>query len=247
MHFLTREQPKTKASPLPTETSPQSTAATEASSEPIVVTESGSAEWTRLEELALLGMKAEDMTWKEIDEMLPGKDVENIKKKYGELFVAGPASVEPKEGEARIEGAKKEEEKQDGKEEVKTDKAKTVEESKKEKPEDKKSRTESKRGRKKHKEYKAEKGKGRAEYEKSEEGKPEETRGILKAKATAMEKGKGGELKSINGHPVIFVDDDEELNFNEVSPRSLSSMGAVKTYCYRSFFTSMPSTHVMMR
>ena len=43
----------------------------------------------------------------------------------------------------------------------------------------------------------------------------------MKAKATAEEKGKGGELKSIDGHPVIFVDDDEELEFHEVSPRIL--------------------------
>lgn len=230
MHFLTREQPKTKASPLSTETSPQSTAATEAPTEPLVIIESGIAEWTRLEELALLGMKAEDMTWKEIGEMLPGKDVENIKKKYRELYVAAPASVKPKEGDGKNEEAEKEEERKDGKEEVKTDEAKTVEESKKEKSQDRKPRKESRQGRKSHKEYKAQKGKGKADYEKSEEvkpeeGKSEETKGILKAKATAIEKGKGGELKSINGHPVIFVDDDEELDFNEVSPRILEWPG----------------------
>lgn len=175
-------------------------------------------------------MKAEDMTWEEIHEMLPGKDVENIKQKYRDLYVAAPASVKPKEGDGENEEAKKEEERKDGKEEVKTDEAKTVDESKKEKSEDKRSRKEGRQGKKSHKENKAQKGKGKAEHEKSEEvkpeeGKPEEIKGILKAKATATEKGKGGELKSINGQPVIFVDDDEELNFNEVSPRILERHG----------------------
>ena len=54
-----------------------------------------------------------------------------------------------------------------------------------------------------------------------EEAKPEEKMGTLKAKATAEERGKGGELKSIGGHPVIFVDDNEELEFDEVSLRMM--------------------------
>lgn len=165
------------------------------------------------------------MTWKEIEEMLPGKDVENIEKKYRELYVPAPSSVKPMEGDGENENAKKEEETKDGKEEVKTVEAKPVEERVEKKSEDRKSRKEVKRGKKSHKEYKAQKGKGKAACEKSEEakseGRPAEIKGILKAKATATEKGKDGELKSINGHPIIFVDDDGELDFDEVSPRIL--------------------------
>ena len=189
-----------------------------------MATESGSAAWKRLEELALLGMKAQNMNWKEIGEALPGKDMDDIKKKYRELYVDAPASVKPKEGEVKTEEAKKDEEKKEEEtQEAKTDEAKAGEESKKEKPEDKKPKKDSKQSKKSQKESKAQKGKGKTEDAKPEEvepeeAKPEETKGILKAKATAEEKGKGGELKSINGHPVIFVDDDEEINFDEVSP-----------------------------
>lgn len=160
-------------------------------------------------------MKAQDMSWKEIGEALPGKDMEDIKKKYRELYVDVPANVKPKEGDGNQEGKK--EEKRD---ETNPDEAKAAEGSKTEKAEGKKVGKEWKKGQKG---SKVQKGKGKAIEAKPEEVKPEEDRqekpkGILIAKARAEEKGKGGELKSIHGHPVIFVDDNEELDFDEVSP-----------------------------
>ena len=154
------------------------------------------------------------MSWKEIGEALPGKDTEDIKKKYRELYVDAPANVKPKEGDGNQEGKKDEK-----KEEAKPDEAKAAEVSKTEKAEGKKGEKEWKKSQKS---SKAQKGKGKAAEAKPEEVQPEEDKqekpkGILIAKATAEEKGKGGELKSIHGHPVIFVDDDEELDFNEVS------------------------------
>ncbi len=163
-------------------------------------------------------MKAKDMSWKEIGEALPGKDLENIKKKYKELYVDVPANVKPKEAES-----KKEETKEEEKTEEKKEVAKATEESKV--AEDKKGGKVGKQENKYHwKSQKGQKGKGKAEAAKPEENKAEEaksegTKGILKAKATVEEKGKGGELRSIDGHPIIFVDDDEELEFDEVGPR----------------------------
>ena len=157
--------------------------------------------------MALLGMKAQGMTWKEIDEALPGKELGDIKKKYKELYVDAPANVKPKEADSKKEEAKKGEGK--------------AEEESKENVEVKKAGKEGKQGKKF---QKGQKGTGKAE-EAPEEAKPEETKGILKAKATAEEKGMGGELKSIHGHPVIFVDDDEELDFNEVSSRIIPIQG----------------------
>ena len=170
--------------------------------------------------MALLGMKARNMSWKEINEALPGKDMEDIKKKYRVLYADAPANVKPKDGDVKEE-SKKEEEKDD-KKEAKPDEAKDTEESKKETAEDNKLLKENTPGKRNQKGHKAQKGKGKAkepktEDVKGEEAKPQETKGMLIAKATAEEKGKGGELKSIDGHPVIFVDDDEELDFNEVS------------------------------
>ena len=156
------------------------------------------------------------MTWTEIDEALPGKEMEDIKRKYRELYIDAPSSVKPKEGDGKQEEAKKEEEKTDEKkEEAKTDEGKAAREVKS-----------GKEWKRNQKGYKAQKAKVKAEEVKPEEAKPEEanpgeSKGILKAKATAEEKGMGGELKSIDGHPVIFVDDDEELEFHEVSPRIL--------------------------
>ena len=169
-------------------------------------------------------MKAQDMSWKEINEALPGKDLEDIKKKYRVLYADAPANVKPKDGEVKEE-SKKEEEKKDDKNEAKPDEAKDAEESKKETSEDNKPLKENNPWKRNQKGHKAQKGKGKAKEPKSEnvnveEAKPEETKGMLIAKATAEEKGKGGELKSIDGHPVIFVDDDEELNFDEVSSRT---------------------------
>ena len=189
-------------------------------------------EWTRIEELALLGMKAQDMSWKEINEALPGKDMEDIKKKYKVLYADAPANVKPKDGDVKQEESKKEEEKDD--KEAKPDEAKGTEESKKETSED------NKPWKKNQKRQKAQKGKGKAkepkpENVKVETAKPEETKGMLIAKATAAEKGKGGELKSIEGHPVIFVDDDEELDFNEVSLSTSEGMVAVEIDIGRSF------------
>lgn len=177
------------------------------------------------------------MNWKEIGEALPGKNEEDIKKKYRELYVGAPANVKPKEAEAKKEEttketadhkeAKQEEKKEEG---AKSDEAKTSEESKK------KGAKEGKQGKKGQKGQKGQKGpksKEKAEQAKPEESKVEEAKmkekqGILKAKATAGEMDKGGELKSINGHPVIFVDDDEELEFEEVSLGMMWSFMALR-------------------
>lgn len=193
--------------------------------------------------MGLLGMKALNMTWKEIGEALPGKEMEEIKKKYRELYIGAPAKVKPRE-EGKKEEVKPEEKKEEKKEEAKVDQAKAAEESKKENADGKRSGNEGKPWKKPQKGQKGQKGKGKAEETKPEEvkvgeAKPEETKGILKAKATAEEKGKGGELKSINGHPVIFVDDDEELEFEEVSPSAAKGLDAGKTDDCRSFCTYM--------
>ena len=190
-------------------------------------------EWTRIEQLALLGMKAQDMSWKQINEALPGKDMDDIKKKYKVLYADAPANVKPKDGDVKQDESKKEEEKKDDKE-TKPDEVKGTEESKKETSEDNKPWKKNQKG------QKAQKGKGKArepkpENVKVETTKPEETKGMLIAKATAAERGKGGELKSIEGHPVIFVDDDEELDFNEVSLSTSEGMVAVEIDIGRSF------------
>ena len=173
--------------------------------------------------MALLGMKAQGMTWKEIGEALPGKNMEDIKRRYRELYVDAPANVKPKEAEAKKEETKKETE--DKMEEAaKGDEVKAVEESKKVSGDGKKGSKEGKQGKKGQKGQKGQKGKenaeeGKPEDAKKEVAKTEEKKETFKAKATAEEKGKGGKLKSIDGHPVIFVDDDEELDYEEVSLR----------------------------
>ena len=206
------------------------------------------AEWTKIEEMGLLGAKALNKTWKEISEALPGKNLEEIKKKYRELYVDAPANVKPKEAEGKREETKetederdkkdegkeerkdgkveekKEEKKEEKSEDVEKDAAKAAEEIKKDSKGDKKWGKAGKHGRKGQKGQKIQKGKetteeAKADEAKVEEGKSEEKKGILKAKATIEEKGKGGGLKWIHGHPVIFVDDDEELDYEEVSLR----------------------------
>ena len=202
--------------------------------------------------MGLIGAKALNKTWKEISAALPGKNLEDIKKKYRELYVDAPANVKPKEAEGKKEETKeteekgetkegeKEEAKVEGKEEGKDEKA---EEKKEEKSEDvekdeakaagetkknseggKKWGKAGKHGKKGQKGQKVQKGKetteeAKVEEAKVEEAKSDEKKGILKAKATTEEKGKGGELKWIQGHPVIFVDDNEELDYEEVSLR----------------------------
>ena len=193
------------------------------------------------------------MSWKEIDKTLPGKDLEDIKKKYTKLYIDAPAESKPKEAEKKQEESKKEaqENKEEKKEQAKDDEAKAAEDSKKGSGKGKKDGKEGNKGKKGQKGQWGEKGKATAEEAKPEEGKAEETKGeekkgSLKARATAGETGKGGDLKSIHGHPVIFVDDDEELEFEEVSLNVLrGSRGIEANVCYR-FCTSMASTHVVM-
>lgn len=200
--------------------------------------------------MALLGMKAQSMTWKEIGEALPGKDMEDIKKRYRKLYIDAPANVKPKGAEAKKEETN--EETEDKKEEAKGDEAKAAEESKKGSGDGKKGGKEGKQGKKGQKVQKGQKGqKGKEKAEeakpeeaKVEEDKPKENKGILKAKATAEEKGKGGKLKSIDGHPVIFVDDDEELEYEEVS-FSYEVFCEVEAHVCASLCTSMLSTRAM--
>ena len=174
--------------------------------------------------MALLGMKAQNMAWKEIEDALPGKNQEVIKNKYKELNVNAPASSKPKEEKSQKEEAKKGEEKtEEKKEEVKAegkkegaqaDETKGTEKSK-ENTEEKKGRKESAQG-KKH--QKGQKGKGKTQEAKvkPEEAKSEKTKGFLFAKARAEDIGK---MTTIHGHPVIFIDDQEELSYDEVNLR----------------------------
>ncbi|KAM0799811.1 hypothetical protein BDR22DRAFT_963617 [Usnea florida] len=235
---LRKEDPPSPKSP------PSSTTTKEAPTEEIKTAESTPAEWTKIEEMGLLGAKALNKTWKEISEALPGKNLEEIKKKYRELYVDAPANIKPKEVEGKKEetketeenGEKKDEGKEEGKDEKKEEKkeekeeksedvekdaAKAAEEIKKDSKSGKKYGKAVKHGKKGQKGQKIQKGKEtteepKAEEAKGEEGKPEEKKGILKAKATNEEKGKGGDLKWIYGHPVIFVDDNEELEYEEL-------------------------------
>ena len=216
--------------------------------EEIKTADSTPAEWTKIEEMGLIGAKALNKTWKEISAALPGKNLEDIKKKYRELYVDAPANVKPKEAEgkkeetketeengdtkegekeeAKVEGKdeKVEEKKEEKSEDVEKDEAKAAGETKKDSEGGKKWGKAGKHGKKGQKGQKVQKGKetteeAKVEEAKVEEAKSDEKKGILKAKATTEEKGKGGELKWIQGHPVIFVDDDEELDYEEVSLR----------------------------
>lgn len=180
-------------------------------------------------------MKAQNMTWKEINEALPGKDLKDIKNKFRVLYLDAPANVKPKDAEAKKEETKetennKEDKKEEKKGQAKSDEAKVAEDSKKGSKDNKKGGKEGKQGKK------GQKGKEKAEEEESEEAEvkeaqPEGKKGILKAKARAEEMGQGGELKSIHGHPVIFVDDDEELEFEEVSRRAMKSFIEMRLMC----------------
>ena len=193
------------------------------------------------------------MSWKEINKTLPGKDLQDIKKKYAKLYVDVPAASKPKEAEKKQEEPKKvaEDNKEDKKEEAKTDETKAAEESKKESGKGKKDGKEGNKGKKGQKGQWGQKGKATAEEAKPEEVKAEETKveerkGSLKARATAGETGKGGDLKSIHGHPVIFVDDEEELEFEEVNLRVLRDLRGIETNVCHRFCTSMASMRVMM-
>ena len=192
------------------------------------------------------------MSWKEIDKTLPGKDLQDIKKKYTKLYIDAPAESKPKEAEKKQEEPKKEAEdnKEEKKGEAKNDEAKAAEESKKGSGKGKKYDKEGNKGKKGQKgkataeEAKPEEGK--AEEGKAEEGKAEVKKGSLKARATAGETGKGGDLKSIHGHPVIFVDDNDELEFEEVSLKVLRGSRGIEVNICHSLCTSMASTRVMM-
>ena len=166
--------------------------------------------------MALLGMKNRGMSWKEIDDSLPGRELEDIMDKYVELYVNRPTDIKPKKEEGKKEVAKKEE--KDDKKEAKAEEAKPADESK-QNADVKKVWIEGKQWKK---DQKVQKGKGKIEEAKLEEVKP---KGFLKAKANAGGIGSGGELTSIDGHPVIFIDDDEELEFHEVSGRIVEGPG----------------------
>lgn len=191
--------------------------------------------------MGLLGMKALNMSWKEIGEALPTKDMEDIKKKYRELYVDLPANIKPKETEVQKEETKREtedneddqkedrkEDKKEDEKEAKSNERKAPEGNKKGAGDGKEGSKGGKRGKKGQKGQKGQKGKEKVEEAKPEEAiveeaRPEERKGVLKAKATAGEMGKDGDLKSIHGHPVIFVDDKEELDFEEVTLRMMRS------------------------
>ena len=57
--------------------------------------------WTVVEDAALLGMKAQRKSWKEISEIIAGKDLEAIKERYRLLYDLAPAEVKGKEAEAK--------------------------------------------------------------------------------------------------------------------------------------------------
>ena len=63
--------------------------------------------WTAVEDAALLGLKAQRRSWKEISEMFAGRDLEAIKERYRFLYDLAPAEAKIevkekiKEGEAK--------------------------------------------------------------------------------------------------------------------------------------------------
>ena len=57
--------------------------------------------WTVVEDAALLGLKAQGKSWKEISETMAGKDLEAIKERYRLLYDQAPAKVKGKEAEAK--------------------------------------------------------------------------------------------------------------------------------------------------
>ena len=68
--------------------------------------------WTAVEDAALLGLKAQRKSWKDISETFAGKDLEAIKERYRLLYDLAPAEVKNKEVEAK--GKSKEGEAKDG-------------------------------------------------------------------------------------------------------------------------------------
>ncbi len=65
------------------------------------VTEATVCTWTVVEDAALLGLKAQRKSWKEISETMAGKDLEAIKERYRLLYDLAPAEVKSKEAEAK--------------------------------------------------------------------------------------------------------------------------------------------------
>ena len=68
--------------------------------------------WTVVEDAALLGMKAQRKSWKEISETFAGKDLEAIKERYRLLYDLAPAEV--KKNEVGAKGKSKEGEAKEG-------------------------------------------------------------------------------------------------------------------------------------
>ena len=56
--------------------------------------------WTTVEDAALLGLKAQGRSWKEISETFAGKDLEAIKERYRLLYDLAPAEAKRKGAEA---------------------------------------------------------------------------------------------------------------------------------------------------
>ena len=65
------------------------------------VTEVTVSTWTLVEDAALLGLKAQRKSWKEISETMAGKDLEAIKERYRLLYDLAPAEVKKEEAEAK--------------------------------------------------------------------------------------------------------------------------------------------------
>ena len=74
--LLTRQKTKDKSSATP----PDNT------TEPAKVSIGTAKGWTQIDDAALLGMKAQNKTWKEISEAMPDKGLTDMKQRYKELY-----------------------------------------------------------------------------------------------------------------------------------------------------------------
>ena len=94
------------------------------------VTEVTISTWTVVEDAALLGLKAQRKSWKEISEAMAGKDLEAIKERYRLLYDLAPAEVKREEAESKEKTKEGESKEVDGGNRAKKGKVKSNEESK---------------------------------------------------------------------------------------------------------------------
>ena len=162
--------------------------------------------WTEVQDALLIGLKAQNKTWKEIGALIEGKDTEDLRDRYKELIPKAEEKIEEKSADNSEEIAPVE----SGGEEEKQEKGKKG----KNKKEGKREEAGEKQG--KNKEGKQKQGK-----EKQVKGNLDsdlDAAGILKNDedgSEAQEHKKG--RRSHKGHSVIQLDEDERFSVEEVS------------------------------